>query len=663
MCVAWREGTRAELPTAPIKVWWPGLGPKKCKSLLRALKSRRIVKVAHNSFFEKAISRNVLAKHLDEEIEIHHEDWICTAALGAPFAYPRKLERLCSVLKLQDQKDMAGHRVMLKMSKPRKPTKKDPRTRHDDPEDFDRMVRYCVKDLRAETGVFLRLPPLGPNARKLWLLDQTVNTRGVTLDRPAIGAVLKMVETEIARLNAHAKKLTGGAIEDTNKLKKLKAWLDSQGVNLPNLQAKTIEDALEAGLVKGKAATVLRIRQSAGQVSIAKYYAFEARTRSDSILRDFRVWHGASTGRDTGQGAQMHNLPRGSIKDAWDAVELIRYGDVEFLRAVYGDPLKLFSACIRSMIIPRKGNTFFCGDYASIEVRVLFWMANHVKGLRAYRNNEDLYISMASAIFDVSEARIRKGIDAEIYKYVMMRELGKRAILGCGYGMGAKKFFDTCKKYNQPVTMDLAKKAVKAYRELHGPVPAFWSNMEEASIRAVRNPGKVFKINRVAWYMKGEILFCKLPSGRKLAYHRPFIRFVDPPWVVAKRAERLAKYNETKDPIYLRKSKEEHGDKLPALHHWSTHPTTKQWGVEKIWGGVEVENIVQAVAADYMTAASLRLEDAGYENDLSIYDELLCEKKRGNVEEFRKLMAEAPPWAEGLPIAVKAWSGPRYKKD
>ncbi len=124
MCVAWREGTRAELPTAPIKVWWPKLGRKKCKSLIAALKNRKIVKVAHNSMFEKMITKNVFSRHVGEKFEIHHEDWICTAALAAPFAYPRKLERLCPVLKLPDVKDMAGHRVMLKMSKPRKPTKK-----------------------------------------------------------------------------------------------------------------------------------------------------------------------------------------------------------------------------------------------------------------------------------------------------------------------------------------------------------------------------------------------------------------------------------------------------------------------------------------------------------------------------------------------------------
>ncbi len=320
---------------------------------------------------------------------------------------------------------------------------------------------------------------------------------------------------------------------------------------------------------------------------------------------------------------------------------------------MYGEPLMVLANCIRPMIIPRKGNTFFCGDYASIELRLCFWFADHHKGLNAIREGRDLYVEQAEDVYN-------KKVDPE--EDYEERQLGKKLILGAQYGLGAKKFFDSCKKDGMEVTVELAKKAIKSYRDKHGPVPAFWSNMEEAAMSAIRCPSKKFTINHVTWFMGGEILFCKLPSGRKLAYHRPFIRFVDPPWVVAKRAERLAKYNETKDPKYLSKGKDEEGDKVPAIHHWSTNPLTKNWGVEKIWGGVFVENIVQAASADYMTAASLRLEDAGYENDLSIYDELLCEKKHGDVEEFRRLMAEAPPWARDIPIEVKAWSGKRYRK-
>lgn len=610
--------------------------------------------VAHNALFEQVITKNVLSRQFEPYVanalkNIPPARWLCTAALAAPLALPRKLEKVCPVLKLPHQKNMDGHRLMLKMSKPRKPSKKNPSTRHTKKDDLRKLLRYCIDDIKAETELFLALPHLLPLERKLWELDQTVNLRGVKLDRKAIHAVLRMVKSEIARLNQRTHEITDGEIETTNKLKKVKTWLEKQGVHLPNMQAKTIEDALDQGLVSGKAKEILEIRQSASLVSIAKYDAFECRSRFDSTLRDFRVWHGASTGRDTGTGAQMHNLPRGTIKDAWDAVELIRYGDADFLRMIYGDPLQLFSNCIRSMIIPRPGNTFYCGDYSSIEVKVLFWMANHEKGLNAYRNKEDLYIAMASVIYDVPISEVTRE----------QREVGKRAILGCGYGMGGAKFFDTCKKYGQEIDLKLALKSVKAYRETHAKIPEFWENLQRAAIAATRNPGKSYTINHTTWFVEGSFLWCRLPSGRKLAYFRPFVRYVDPPWVIKRRAER-AKKAESFDGL-ITAWNEEH-EKIPALHHWGVNPLTKQWTVQKTWGGVLVENVVQAVARDYMVEASLRLEAAGYENDLSIYDELLCEKADGDLEEFRELMAEAPEWGKEIPITVDAWTGPRYKK-
>src|SRR6516225_9705866 len=42
----------------------------------------------------------------------------------------------------------------------------------------------------------------------------------------------------------------------------------------------------------------------------------------------------------------------------------------------------------------------------------------------------------------------------------------------------------------------------------------------------------------------------------------------------------------------------------------------------------------------------------------------LCERggSFGSLEEFHRLMVELPPWAEGLPLAAKVWTRPRYAK-
>ena len=77
-----------------------------------------------------------------------------------------------------------------------------------------------------------------------------------------------------------------------------------------------------------------------------------------------------------------------------------------------------------------------------------------------------------------------------------------------------------------------------------------------------------------------------------------------------------------------------------------------------------VENVVQGVARDLLAEALLRLEHAGMPIALHIHDEIICEVPAGCVDTAKliEIMTASPVWAAGLPIAAKAWAGPRYSK-
>ncbi len=302
--------------------------------------------------------------------------------------------------------------------------------------------------------------------------------------------------------------------------------------------------------------------------------------------------------------------------------------NLEWVRMIYGEPMQVFSDLLRSAITASTGKTLDCADFSAIEVRVLFWLAKHEEGLKAFREGRDLYRELAARIFNTKLAAVTSA----------QRFVGKTAVLGAGYGLGWKKFKASIEKTGQPVTEELAQLSVKAYREAHRPVTQLWNLLERAAIAAVENLGKRYSIYRTAWWVKGDILWCELPSGRRLAYVGPRVKVEPKPW----------------------------GEPGPVLYHYGVNSLSKKWELAKTWGGTLTENVVQAIARDLMAEAMLRIEARGWEIVLHVHDEIVGEREmfdesRTNAE-FCALMATVPAWGEGIPVAVEGWEGNRYKK-
>lgn len=592
--------------------------------LLNCAKNPDYIFVAHNAFFEQVIYKNVLVKRYGWP-EIPIERWRCTAAKAAACALPRNLENACLAINLPIKKDMDGRRLILKYCKPRK-TKDGSLKWWDDENDFKRIIQYCEQDVAAEYLLDNALPDLHPDEQVTWFLDQKINMTGVRVDTKAVDTCLELIQAENRRLQNEVDDVTGGILfTSVRQRNEVLNFIRSEGYDLPDLRAKTVQDALNEGLISGDAKIILELRQITSKTSTAKYSAFKARAGEGSRVRDLLLFNAASTGRWGGMGIQPQNFPRGSIKDTDAAIDVILDNDLEWLRFLYGNPMEVFSSCLRGMITATPGKTLYVADYASIETRVLFWVAGNEIGLNAYRDGQDLYKIMAAAIYKKSVKEITKP----------ERQLGKTAILGCGYGMGAKKFLATCLQQGIDVSEEMAEQAVKSYRELYEAVPTVWKNYEKAACIAVAEKRKV-AINKVIFSVKDNFLWCQLPSGRKLAYYAPQLIEKDMPW----------------------------GEKRPVLHYMAVNSLTKKWGLESTYGGKITENIVQAISRDLMRDAMLRMDAKGFTVLLSVHDELVCEQDENfmSVHDYEQLMAENPPWAKGAPIAVEGFKNFRYKK-
>lgn len=628
---------------------------------------------AHNAWFERGIWTNIMTPRFRwPPVPVHQ--WRCSAAKAAVHSLPRALDDATSALNLSVQKDEAGYIVMRKVTSPRKPLKADiqawqnthnagvcptckgrgttrkvvctpcagtgalsqsvktvppiPRLWHESPALFEQLWAYCQQDVLAEKSLSAALPDLSPAETDVYLLDQTINQRGFYLDQDAVTRALELIHDETLYLNDRITQLTQGQVTKGTQRQRMTQWFDQQGLQLENTQAITIDDALTDKHLSAPVHEGLSLMRELGRSSTAKYTTMQRWLCPDNRVHGGLLYHGAGTGRWSGAGVQPQNFVRGgtlklSQQEIW---EDLQSGDRELVRGAYGSVMLLLSEGLRGVICATPGYQLYVADYAAIEARVLLWFAEDEAGLDIFRRGEDIYCEMASAIY-------HRPITKQNAKE---RQLGKATILGCGYQMGGSKFVSTVAAYGVEIDEDFAIQVVATYREKFWRVKQLWEDQEAAALKTLKTR-KPILCGRITWIPTKWFLYCLLPSGRRIAYPEAEIRPRLMPW----------------------------GDMKMGLTYKGVNSYTRQWQRQHAYGGMLVENMVQAMARDILAEALLRCEQSKtYIPVLSIHDEVLCESPlgAGTLEEFTALLTALPRWANGLPIAAEAWRGIRYKK-
>ena len=411
---------------------------------------------AHNAFFERAIYTNILVERFDWP-EIPVKSWRCTAAKAAACALPRALGGAGEAMKLRVQKDFAGYHAMMATCKPTKQwrawraaldkvtegasrlSKKtielaeseepamflEPDTA---PEVFAKLYHYCKIDVGSEEELDDALPDLNEEEQEIWHLNQELNWRGLRVDVDTAHKIVVMMGQESKKKLKELDKLTMGLVTKPGARKSILEFLELEGVELPNLQAKTVEDKLQGFELSSDMHRLLEIRKALTMSSTKKYQTMLDRACEDGRVRDILLYHGASTGRDSGIGLQPHNFPKGIIKvdkeRPYAAVENVVTCSPSMLRLLYGESLAmLFSSILRNMILPSEGYELFVGDFSMIEVAVCWWLADNKPGLKILRAGLDPYLYMAASNTGKNYV--------DFTRESPERQLGKAQVLGC----------------------------------------------------------------------------------------------------------------------------------------------------------------------------------------------------------------------------------------
>jgi len=569
---------------------------------------------AHNAAFERLIFWYVL------QVNFTLEQFYCTATQARANCAPGSLEDVGRFAGASMKKDYRGAQLIRALCVP--PFK-------DDPALMLEMVHYCEQDVRAMRAVSQSLRPLSDEELEDYHVNEKINDRGVLVDVPLASAAIAYAATELEDIQSIVRTVTNGAITSVRS-PKMREWVKER-LSTEHLKLMEIEDGkysidkrVRANLLAVEdlppdVAEVIQCADDLWASSVAKF----SRLRDLADMEDFRVRGafvfagGSATGRASSYGAQVHNFTRKCAKDP----ESVRVSMVQGHPIVpqFGKRVTdVLKGMLRPAIIPAKGKSLVVADWAQIEARMTPWLSGRGDDvLDVFRSGRDIYIREAAAMYKIPEDQVTSD----------QRQIGKVAILACGFGGGVGAFSAMGRAYGLTMTESDAQRTVDAWRRANQWAVRYWQELESGYMIAMRNKGKEIVAGRVTYLYDGAHLWYALPSGRILCY--PYAKLEEDGISYAKAA-------------------------------WKPAADAKEWPRARLWRGLACENITQAAANDVLRYALRTLDGVV----LHVHDEIVIETDQPEqvTEQLRKVMCTPPPWAKGLPLDAEIQTMARYGK-
>ena len=633
------------------------------KALLR---DPAVTVIAHNSAFDRTLLRHCWG------IDVPVERWQDTMIQAMAHGLPGSLDKIGQIVGLADDeaKDKRGRELIQLFCKPRPKGHTLRRaTRETHPKEWAEFLEYSRQDIIAMRAISKRLPSWNYRAGHpelgLWHLDQRINDRGVAVDTELAKAAIAAVAVEQKRLKREVVEQTDGLVTNASQRDSMLAYICAEyGVDLPDMKADTLRRRIDDPDLPEGVKLLLSIRLEATKTSTAKYKALVNATSADGRLRNTLQFAGASrTARWAGRIFQPQNMPRPDMdQDDIDAgIDALKAGCAELF---FGNVMRLTANTVRGCIVSPSGKKLVIADLSNIEGRGLAYLAGERWKLKAFSEFDhgigaDLYKLAYARSFGIDAKDVTKG----------QRQIGKVQELGLGYEGGVAAFLTFAAVYGldlgelakavmttaTPEALDNAigvwgwakknKRTLgltqevyvaceilkRAWRDAHPATAALWKAAGDSVRAAIANPGETFPIGQhLKARADGKWLRIRLPSGRYLCYINPQV------------------------------------DETGQITYFGVNQYTRQWGKIKTYGGKLVENGTQAFARDILAYNMPAIEAAGYEIVLSVHDELLTETPDSpefNADVLGQMMATAPAWAQGIPLAAAGFETYRYRKE
>ena len=616
----------------PVQVVDMANGEEIPESILAALADENVVKRAFNCNFERVcLSKYLRENHpqyfqsysIDEDTVgdfLNPESWHCSMIHARTLGLPSSLAEVGKVLGIEQQKMTEGKALVKFFCVPYDTVDGVPQFHNpkDYPDKWEIFKAYNKRDVEAELEIDRKLSrfPVPDFLWKEFYLDQEINDRGILVDMQLADKAIGLDAEAKEELTAEMKRLTG--VENPNSVYQLLDWLETQGYKSDSLGKAQVQELIKTA--KEPVKSVLQMRLQLSKSSVKKYTAMKNTACSDNRARGMFSFYGASrTGRWAGRNVQLQNLPQNHLPDLTEARELVKYSSFEDIQMLYDDVPDTLSQLIRTAFIPRQGMKFIVADFSAIEARVIAWLAGEEWRMKAFANGEDIYCASASKMFGVPV--VKHGENGHL------RQKGKISELACGFGgsVGAMKAMGADSLGLSDTEL---KQIVTDWREASPHITELWWAVDRAVKKAIKEKTATKTYGLLFSYEAG-FLFIRLPSGRRLAYAKPYI------------------------------GKNKFGGESVTYMGINAQ---KKWDRLESYGPKFVENCVQGIARDLLMYSMQTLSQ--YFIVGHIHDEMIIEASKDmSLEEVCQQMARTPKWAKGLILRADGYECEFYKKD
>ena len=576
--------------------------------LKKDILDENVIKTAFNANFERVCLSKYFNTYLSPKM------FRCTQVHSLYLGLPHGLDNVVKTLRLKEQKLEEGKSLIRFFMKKEnldlltsniESTKKDEAIKK-----YEEFKKYCIND------------------------------RGVLVDINLLKNAIYYDNIFKSNLIEKLKTITN--INNPKSNNQMKDYLKSLGVEVNSLSKESVVDLLNSCEVQKnphyeKIKEVLDLRAMLNKTSTKKYEAMKRCMCNDERIRGLFQFYGANR---TGRLVQVQNLPQNKMSNLEEVREKIRNEintnfpsrkknfdyDFNINSYLYNQEnlSDILSQLIRTTFIPKKNHRFIIADFSAIEARIIAYLSDEKWRIDVFNTHGKIYEASASKMFKVDINEITKESE--------LRQKGKIAELALGYQGGVKALV-SMGAYNMNLCESELIEIVRAFRSSNTNIVKLWNTVEKAFIEAVNNKSIVHIDKNISFIYEGNILFIKLPSGRRLSYIRPKID-----------------YNNA-----FNKS---------VISYEGVDSTTKKNTRLTTYGGKLVENIVQGVARDVLGEAMMNLRNKGFNIVMHVHDEIVLEVENGvsSVEKVVEIMCEENRYLKGLKLRADGFESNYYKK-